>query len=168
MFSLPTALVGVLLGLFLTGNSLNIFSLLGIIMLTGIVTRNAILIIDFANILQTERGMPRKEALMEAGRLRLRPVIMTSAALIFALLPVLLSTSEGSESRQPLAAVLIGGSVTSGFLSLFLIPVIYNILEVFSEKAGRGMAWLGGRAEEPKAQPPTTAQTPAPGPASGK
>jgi hypothetical protein len=93
---------------------------------------------------------------------------MTSAALIFALLPVLLSTAEGSESRQPLAAVLIGGSVTSGLLSLFLIPVIYNALEVLSGKISRGLAWIGGRSTEPQPQPTAPSQAPAPGPASGK
>lgn len=144
MIALPMALIGVLLGLWVTDNTLNIFSLLGIIMLAGVVTRNAILIIDFANILQREQGLVRKEALVEAGRLRLRPIIMTSATLIFALLPVLLSTSSGSESRQPLAAVLMGGSVTSGFLSLLVIPVFYNAFESLSGGLKRFFGWLGG------------------------
>ena len=151
MVALPLSLIGVLLGLLMTGNTLNIFSLLGIIMLAGVVTRNAILIIDFANILQREHGMARKAALVEAGRIRLRPIAMTSLTLIFALLPVLLSTSSGSESRQPLAAVLIGGSVTSGVLSLIVIPVLYNAFESFGDSLKRFFKWLGGRpAPEPQ------------------
>ncbi len=144
MFALPLSLIGVLGGLYLTGNTLNIFSLLGIIMLAGVVTRNAILIIDFANQLQ-EEGMERKAALVEAGRLRLRPIAMTANTLIFALLPVLLSTADGSESRQPLAAVLMGGSVTSGLLSLIFIPVIYNAFENLNNWIGIAWRKLSGK-----------------------
>ncbi len=159
MFALPLSLIGVLGGLYLTGNTMNIFSLLGIIMLAGVVTRNAILIIDFANQLQ-EGGMERKAALVEAGRLRLRPIAMTANTLIFALLPVLLSTADGSESRQPLAAVLMGGSVTSGLLSLIFIPVIYNAFENLNDWIGAIWRWLSGKPAvqpAPETSPPTEA-----------
>lgn len=147
MFSLPLALIGVMGGLAVTQNSLNMFSMLGVIMLAGIVGRNSILLVDFANQLR-ERGMPRKQALVEAGRLRLRPIIMTSFALIFALLPVLFSSAEGSESRQPLAAVLIGGSATSGLLSLLVTPVTYNILEGLTDRAKSLFYLIVGRQVE--------------------
>lgn len=147
MFSLPLAMIGVFGGLAATHNSLNMFSMLGVIMLAGIVGRNSILLVDFTNQLR-ERGTPRKQALVEAGRLRLRPIAMTSFALIFALLPVLLSTAEGSESRQPLAAVLIGGSVTSGFLSLLVTPVTYNLLEGLTDRTKSLFYLIVGRQVE--------------------
>ncbi len=95
----------------------------------GIVTKNAILIVDFTNQLREEQGYPTKKALVEAGRLRLRPVLMTTGALVFALLPVLLGTGAGAESRAPIAAVVVGGNITSTLLTLILVPVIYNFFD---------------------------------------
>lgn len=158
MFSLPLALIGVMGGLAATQNSLNMFSMLGVIMLAGIVGRNSILLVDFTNQLR-EQGVPRKQALVEAGRLRLRPIIMTSFALIFALLPVLFSTAEGSESRQPLAAVLIGGSATSGLLSLLVTPVTYNILEGLTDRARSLFYLIVGRQVEKTVATPSTADS---------
>jgi HAE1 family hydrophobic/amphiphilic exporter-1 len=129
MFSLPVTLVGAFGGLLLSGNSLNFFSLLGIVFLIGIVTKNAILIVDFTNQLRREQGYPTKKALVEAGRLRLRPVLMTTSALVFALLPVLLGTGAGAESRAPMAAVIVGGNISSTLLTLILVPVIYNFFD---------------------------------------
>jgi HAE1 family hydrophobic/amphiphilic exporter-1 len=129
MFSLPVTLVGAFGGLWLTGNTLNLISLLGIILLMGVVTKNAILLVDFTNVLRTERGYSRKEALIEAGRLRLRPIIMTTAAIVFALLPLLLGTGAGAESRAPLAAVVIGGNISSTLLTLIIVPVVYTFLD---------------------------------------
>jgi HAE1 family hydrophobic/amphiphilic exporter-1 len=129
MFSLPVATVGAFGGLWLTGYSLNLMSLLGIILLAGIVTKNAILLIDFTNELRRKEGYGRKEALIEAGRLRLRPILMTSVALVFAMLPVLLGRGAGSEVRAPLAAVVIGGNITSTLLTLILVPVVYNFFD---------------------------------------
>jgi HAE1 family hydrophobic/amphiphilic exporter-1 len=129
MFSLPVTLVGAFGGLWLTGNTLNLISLLGIILLMGVVTKNAILLVDFTNLLRTERGYNRKEALIEAGRLRLRPIIMTTAAIVFALLPLLLGTGAGAESRAPLAAVVIGGNISSTLLTLIIVPVVYTFLD---------------------------------------
>jgi hydrophobic/amphiphilic exporter-1 (mainly G- bacteria), HAE1 family len=129
MFSLPVALVGAFGGLWLTDNSLNIISLLGIILLVGVVTKNAILLVDFTNVLRREQGYSRKDALVEAGRLRLRPIIMTTAALVFALSPLLLGQGAGAETRAPLAAVVIGGNITSTLLTLVLVPVVYNFFD---------------------------------------
>ena len=128
MFSLPVTLVGAFGGLWLTGNTLNLISLLGIILLVGVVTKNAVLLVDFTNMLRGE-GYPRKDALIEAGRLRLRPILMTTSALVFALLPLLLATSAGSETRTPLAAVVIGGNISSTLLTLILVPVVYNFFD---------------------------------------
>jgi HAE1 family hydrophobic/amphiphilic exporter-1 len=128
MLSLPVTVVGAFGGLWLTNNSLSIFSLLGMILLMGIVTKNAILIVDFTNQLR-EEGMPTKKALIEAGRLRLRPVLMTTGALVFALLPVLLGTGAGAESRAPIAAAVVGGNITSTLLTLVLVPVVYNFFD---------------------------------------
>ncbi|MCB0209769.1 MAG: efflux RND transporter permease subunit [Anaerolineae bacterium] len=129
MFSLPVALVGAFGGLWLTGNTLNLNSLLGIIVLIGVVTKNAILLVDFTNTLRAEEGYPRKKALVEAGRLRLRAVLMTTLTLVFALLPLLLGTGAGSESRAPLAAVVVGGITSSTVLTLILVPVVYNFFD---------------------------------------
>jgi HAE1 family hydrophobic/amphiphilic exporter-1 len=129
MFALPVTLVGAFGGLWLTGNTLNLISILGIILLTGVVTKNAILVVDFTNMLRREQNYERKAALIEAGRLRLRPILMTTAALVFALLPLLFGTSAGSETRAPLAAVVIGGNISSTLLSLILVPVVYNFFD---------------------------------------
>ncbi len=154
IFTLPMALVGVLVGLYLTHNTFNMFSLLGVIMLFGVVTRNAILIVDFANQLR-ERGLSRKEALVEAGRLRLRPIAMTANTLVFALLPVLFSTADGSESRTPLAAVMVGGAITAGFMALLVTPVIYNILEAFSDWTKAATRWITGSTAPQQPAPET-------------
>ncbi len=129
MFSLPVTLVGAFGGLWLTGNTLNLISLLGIVLLTGVVTKNAILLVDFTNQLREEEGLARKEALARAGRLRLRAVLMTTFTLVFALTPLLLGTGAGSETRAPLAAVVIGGSISSTMLTLILVPVVYNFFD---------------------------------------
>ena len=138
MFSLPVTLVGAFGGLLITHNTLNIISLLGIILLTGVVTKNAILLVDFTNTLRRQRNLEPKAALVEAGRLRLRPILMTTATLVFALLPVLLSTSVGSEVLAPLAAVVIGGNISSTLLTLILVPVVYNFFDW-------GSGWLSDR-----------------------
>ncbi len=129
MFALPVTLVGAFGGLYLTGNTLNLISLLGIILLAGVVTKNAILLVDFTNVLRVERGYTRKAALLEAGRLRLRPILMTTAAIVFALLPMLIGTGAGAENRAPLAAVVIGGNISSTMLTLILVPVVYTFLD---------------------------------------
>lgn len=147
MFSLPVTLVGAFGGLWLTGNTLNLISILGIILLTGVVTKNAILLVDFTNTLRQEQGHDRKTALVEAGRLRLRPILMTTAALVFALLPLLFGVSAGSETRAPLAAVVIGGNISSTLLTLILVPVVYNF---FDWGGGLASTTLGNFWRRPK------------------
>jgi HAE1 family hydrophobic/amphiphilic exporter-1 len=164
MFSLPLALVGAFGGLWLSGYTLNIMSLLGIILLTGIVTKNAILLVDFTNELRREQGYGRKEALAEAGRLRLRPILMTTAALVFAMLPILLGRGAGAEIRAPLAAVVIGGNITSTVLTLILVPVVYNFLDGGSSLVTRLVRRLLGTekadGEIPEPAPPRPAPQP--------
>lgn len=131
MMSLPLSLVGAFLGLLIGGSTISIMSLIGIIMLFGLVTKNAILLIDFTNQLRHE-GYSRTEALLKAGPIRLRPVLMTTLAMIFGMLPVALALGEGSESRAPLGQAVIGGVITSTVLTLIVVPVIYVILEDFT------------------------------------
>jgi HAE1 family hydrophobic/amphiphilic exporter-1 len=155
MFSLPVALVGAIGGLYLTGNTLNLISLLGIVLLTGVVTKNAVLLVDFTNQLR-EEGMARKEALAQAGRLRLRAVLMTTLTLVFALLPLLLGSGAGSENRAPLAAVVIGGVISSTLLTLVLVPVVYNFFDWSSGAVIGGYRWLFGMRDPDDDQPVET------------
>ncbi len=128
MFSLPVAMVGAFGALLLTGNTFNLFSMIGIIMLMGIVAKNAILLVDFTNTLRA-RGLARNAAIMEAGPTRLRPIVMTTATIVFAMFPLALKLEEGAESRAPMAIVLIGGVLTSTLLTLVLVPVMYTYLD---------------------------------------
>lgn len=128
MMSLPLSLVGVILTLYFTGDTLNIMSLIGLIMLMGLVTKNAILLVDYAIVLRKE-GMDRKSSLIKAGRTRLRPIIMTTAAMIFGMLPLALAIGPGAEMRAPMARAVIGGLVTSTLLTLVMVPVAYSILD---------------------------------------
>src|SRR6185369_14876847 len=120
------------LGLYLTGNTFNIFSLIGMIMLMGLVGKNAILLIDFCTNLRRQ-GMGRTEAILEAGFIRLRPIMMTTCTVIFAMLPLALKLEEGGESRAPLAVVIIGGVISSTVLTLVLVPSVYTILDDVKE-----------------------------------
>jgi HAE1 family hydrophobic/amphiphilic exporter-1 len=158
MFSLPVTLVGAFGGLWLTGNTLNLISLLGIVLLTGVVTKNAILIVDFTNQLRAE-GFARKEALARAGRMRLRAVLMTTFTLVFALLPLLLGAGAGSENRAPLAAVVIGGSISSTLLTLILVPVVYNFFDGGSSLVSRLFRRVFG-SEPQEDMPPDSAPEP--------
>src|SRR6202521_3296945 len=125
MISLPLSLIGVMLALMITGTTINIMSMIGVILLMGIVAKNAILLIDFAKWGQ-ERGQPRREAIIEAGRVRLRPIMMTTLALIAGMIPVALGRGEGADFRAPLGRAIIGGVITSTFLTLLVIPTIYE------------------------------------------
>jgi HAE1 family hydrophobic/amphiphilic exporter-1 len=127
MLSLPLSLIGVMLALMITGESLNIMSMIGVILLVGIVAKNAILLIDFAKWSE-EAGMHRREALIQAGRVRLRPILMTTFALVAGMVPVALGTGEGGDFRAPLGITVIGGVVTSTLLTLLVIPTVYEIL----------------------------------------
>jgi HAE1 family hydrophobic/amphiphilic exporter-1 len=130
LISLPLSLIGVVLALIVTGDTLNIMSLIGVILLMGIVAKNAILLIDFAKW-EHERGTPLREALIEAGRIRLRPIMMTTIALIAGMIPVALGRGEGADFRAPLGRAVIGGVITSTLLTLLVIPTVYEILDGF-------------------------------------
>ncbi len=150
MFSLPVSMVGALGGLFLTGNTVNIFSLLGIIMLMGLVTKNAILLVDFADNLR-KQGYTRNDALVEAGRLRLRPILMTTAAVVFAMVPFVLKLEPGAESRAPMAAAVMGGVISSTLLTLVLVPTMYTYLDSLEAFVRRQFSRRRRRTEERRA-----------------
>ncbi|OWQ85619.1 nodulation protein NolG [Roseateles aquatilis] len=128
MASLPLALIGVMLALLLWNTTLNIFSMIGLIMLMGLVTKNAILLVDFANHARKDHGMTVPEALLEAGLTRMRPIIMTTAAMVFGMLPMAIALNEGGESQAPMGRAIIGGVITSTILTLVVVPVIYSYL----------------------------------------
>ncbi len=149
LLSLPLSLIGVVLMLLITGDDINIMSMIGIMMLMGIVAKNAILLIDFAKA-QHEAGMPLREALIEAGRVRLRPIIMTTVALVAGMVPVALGFGEGADFRAPLGRAVIGGVITSTILTLVVIPTVY---ELFSGWRDRFRKRFRRTAHEPKAHP---------------
>jgi HAE1 family hydrophobic/amphiphilic exporter-1 len=133
MFSVPFAAVGVFVTLFFTGTTINIQSGIGCIMLGGIVVNNAILLVDQAGRL-SEGKMTVHEAVMEAGRRRLRPILMTTLTTIFGLMPLALGIGEGADSQAPLARAVVGGLAGSTLITLVLIPVIYCLFHGSSEK----------------------------------
>jgi multidrug efflux pump subunit AcrB len=135
MLSLPLSLIGVVLALLLSNSTINLMSLIGIIMLMGLVAKNAILLLDAARSREAE-GMDREEALMEAGRARLRPILMTTFALIAGMLPVALGLGEGGEFYRPLAIAIIGGTITSTMLTLLVVPTFYDSIEIARERMG--------------------------------
>jgi HAE1 family hydrophobic/amphiphilic exporter-1 len=130
MFSLPLSLIGMAGMLLLTGDTISMMTLIGLIMLMGLVTKNAILLVDFTNVLRS-REMNRTEALITAGRTRLRPIMMTTLAMIFGMLPLALALGAGAEMRAPMARAVIGGLITSTFLTLLVVPVMYSVLDDF-------------------------------------
>ncbi len=129
MLSLPLSIVGMAAMLKLTGDTVNIMSLIGLIMLMGLVTKNAILLVDYAKVLRKRDGLPRSEAIILAGRTRLRPIIMTSLAMIFGMLPLFLAIGSGAEMRAPMARAVVGGLLTSTFLTLLVVPVMYTLMD---------------------------------------
>jgi HAE1 family hydrophobic/amphiphilic exporter-1 len=134
LMSLPLSLIGVMVALAVTGMTINIMSLIGVILLMGIVAKNAILLIDFAKWAREERGLPLREALIEAGSIRLRPILMTTFALIAGMIPVALGRGEGAQFRAPLGVAVIGGVITSTFLTLLVIPTGYEIVDEWRQK----------------------------------
>ncbi|MBL0940772.1 MAG: efflux RND transporter permease subunit [Gemmatimonadaceae bacterium] len=129
LISLPLSLIGVMGALAITGNTINLMSLIGVILLCGIVAKNAILLIDFAKYAREKNGMPLREALIEAGAIRLRPILMTTFALIAGMIPVALGRGEGAQFRAPLGVAVIGGVITSTVLTLLVIPTFYEIFD---------------------------------------
>ena len=166
MSSLPLTLIGVVLALLVFRSTLNMFSIIGVVMLMGLVTKNAILLVDFAirsrqgqhaNGVDTE-PMPREQALLHAARVRLRPILMTTLAMIFGMVPLAFAMSEGSEQRAPMGQAVIGGVITSSLLTLVVVPVIYCYLDDLTE-------WTRRRFRGTAA--PLPAAAPAGGPGSG-
>ncbi len=149
LMSLPLSLVGVMLALAISGLTINIMSLIGVILLMGIVAKNAILLIDFAKW-SHERGLPIRDALIEAGAIRLRPILMTTFALIAGMIPVAIARGEGAQFRQPLGVAVIGGVVTSTLLTLLVIPTIYEIFYDWREGI---VHWLGRRRSKVAVMP---------------
>ena len=133
MMSLPLSLIGVVVALLLTGGTLNLMSFIGVIMLMGLVAKNAILLLDAARV-QEALGVDREEALMAAGRKRLRPILMTTFALVAGMLPVAIGVGEGGEFYRPMAVAIIGGVITSTFLTLLVIPSFYDSIEVSRDR----------------------------------
>lgn len=132
LLSVPLAVVGALLALFLTGQSMNIYSQIGLVMLIGLVAKNAILIVEFANQLR-DRGLQASEAVFEAAAIRLRPILMTSFSTVFGILPIVIGMGAGAESRRPLGIAVIGGILFSTFLTLLVVPVVYALFSRFTQ-----------------------------------
>jgi HAE1 family hydrophobic/amphiphilic exporter-1 len=149
MLALPLSFIGVAAALLLTGGNLNVMTMIGIIMLMGLVVKNGILLVDFTNQRRLE-GVPRREAILEAGRIRLRPIIMTTVAMIFGMLPLAFALGEGAEQRAPMARAVIGGLITSTLLTLFVVPVVYTLLD---DAARRLRHRRGHRAAESGLEP---------------
>jgi len=136
MFSVPTAIIGVVLGLLLTGRTFSVTAFIGIIMLVGIVVSNAIILVDYLNKLRA-RGMERDEAIVEAGRVRLRPILMTALTTILAMFPMTLALGEGGEVQAPLATVVVSGLLVSTLVTLVLVPVVYSIFDDWGQALNR-------------------------------
>ena len=136
MVSLPLSMIGVVVALLVTGSTLNIFSVIGIVMLMGLVTKNAILLVDFTNHAQRD-GKAQFTAIMEAGQVRLRPILMTTLAMIFGMLPMAIGMGDGGEQQAPMGRAVIGGVITSTLLTLVVVPVAYTYLDSLGKRAVR-------------------------------
>lgn len=136
MFALPVSLVGAFGGLYFTNNTFNIFSMIGMIMLMGLVAKNGILLVDYTKTLRRQ-GLPRTEAIIQAGRIRLRPIVMTTMTIICAMFPLALKLEDGAESRSPMAVAVIGGVISSTLLTLLLVPAAYTYLDDLGGLLGR-------------------------------
>jgi HAE1 family hydrophobic/amphiphilic exporter-1 len=154
MTSLPLTLIGVVLALLLFRSTLSMFSIIGVVMLMGLVTKNAILLVDFAIRMREDRtdpdgrripGMERSEALLTAARVRLRPILMTTLAMIFGMVPLAFALTEGSEQRAPMGQAVIGGVITSSLLTLVVVPVTYCYLDDLAQWIKR--RFISGRAQ---------------------
>jgi HAE1 family hydrophobic/amphiphilic exporter-1 len=133
LLSMPLSFIGAFGFLLIAGKTLNIFSFIGLILLMGLVKKNAILLVDYANTLRAQ-GMERREAILNAGPVRLRPILMTTVAMILGMLPIALGIGEGAETRAPMAIATIGGLITSLFLTLLVVPVAYDLFDELGEK----------------------------------
>jgi HAE1 family hydrophobic/amphiphilic exporter-1 len=151
MTALPMTLIGVVLALLMFNSTLSMFSVIGVVMLMGLVTKNAILLVDFAIRARSEHvndlglrvaGLDRHDALLLAARVRLRPILMTTLAMIFGMMPLALALSEGAEMRAPMGQAVIGGVITSSLLTLVVVPVVYCYMDDLSQ-------WLRGHRGKP-------------------
>jgi multidrug efflux pump subunit AcrB len=154
MASLPLALIGVMLALLLWNSTLNVFSMIGLVMLMGLVTKNAILLVDFANHARTA-GLSVVDALLQAGLVRMRPIIMTTMAMVFGMLPLALAFNDGGEIQAPMGRAIIGGVIASTILTLVVVPVLYSYLVRERRAGGSALA----------AAPPLAGDGPLPMPA---
>lgn len=154
MASLPFAVIGALGSLVLTGTELSMFAMIGMIMLFGLVAKNGILLVEFARHLK-DQGKPTFEALVEAGRVRLRPILMTTVAMIAGMVPAALATGDGAETRGPMAIVIIGGLVTSTVLTLGVVPVVYSLLDSLRARFTGRVATRAAAAESSSAPSPS-------------
>ena len=150
MFSVPVAAIGVVAALKLTSTSFSLQAYIGVIMLGGIVVSNAILLVDYTNILRRRDGLPLREAVEVAGRTRLRPILMTTATTILGLVPMSLAIGEGAELQAPLARVVIGGLAASTLVTLVLVPAVYTLFEEGLTGLRRGSARQCGNRSEPR------------------
>lgn len=150
MLSLPLSVGGALGALALTGRTLNIFSMIGMIMLMGLVTKNAILLVDYANQLRG-RGMGKTEALLRAGPVRLRPILMTAFSTVAGMIPIAIGLGEGAESRAPMGTCVVGGMITSTLLTLVVIPVMYSLFDDLASWVSR--QWTAAEGAQPPATP---------------
>lgn len=132
LLSMPMSFIGAFGALFVTGKTLNIFSLIGLILLMGLVKKNAILLVDYTNVLR-ERGLSRRDAILQAGPVRMRPILMTTVAMIFGMLPIAFAVGEGAETRAPMGIAVIGGLLTSLILTLVVVPAAYDIFDDWQE-----------------------------------
>ena len=147
LLSVPLAVFGALLTLYIFGQSLNIYSQIGLIMLIGLVTKNSILIVEFANQLRS-RGSTVTKAVIEAATIRLRPILMTSFATIFGILPIAIGLGAGAESRRPLGLAVVGGMFFSTFLTLLVVPVVYTLLARFTRATEKTEAQIAEEKNE--------------------
>ncbi len=152
MLALPLAMVGALAGLLATGNTLNLFSMIGILLLFGLVTKNSILVIDYANQLRRE-GMDKLEAIRTAAPVRMRPVLMTAFSMIFGVLPAALGLGPGAESRAPMAIATATGMLSSTLLTLIVVPVFYLLFDDAADALKRALGRLTGTGSRSTAAP---------------
>ncbi|MBV8667449.1 MAG: efflux RND transporter permease subunit [Burkholderiaceae bacterium] len=146
MMSLPLSLIGVFAALLISGSTLNVFSIIGFIMLMGLVTKNAILLVDFTNQAQRQ-GQSQHDAILAAGQVRLRPILMTSLAMIFGMLPMAIGAGEGGEFQAPMGRAVMGGIITSTLLTLVVVPVAYTYLDSWGKRA---LKFFKGAAHPPE------------------
>jgi HAE1 family hydrophobic/amphiphilic exporter-1 len=150
MLALPLSFLGVALALLVTRGNINVMTMIGVIMLMGLVTKNGILLVDFVNQ-QRGEGMEREEAILKSGRIRLRPIVMTTIAMIFGMLPLAFALGEGAEQRSPMAHAVIGGLITSTLLTLFVVPIVYTLFD--DAATWMSARWHGAPAPAPEMVP---------------